>query len=98
MAVYFSAIIQVRDWHENTAGKADAYVYDFDRILDKIDGTGNNVNMAQVIPYGPFPPGFYLSEQYLSSKNAADYIVTRDRKYSPNNLTPDNKVIFLFKK
>ncbi len=98
MAVYFSAIIQVRDWHENTAGKADAYVYDFDRILEKIDGTGNNVNMAQVIPYGPFPPGFYLSEQYLSSKNAADYIVTRDRKYSPNNLTPDNKVIFLFKK
>ena len=98
LAVYISAVVQVRDWHENNAGKADVYVYDFDRILEKIDGTGNNVNMAEVIPYGPFPPGFYLSEQYLSSKNTADYIVSRDRKYSPNNLTPDNKVIFLFTK
>jgi hypothetical protein len=98
LAVYISAIVQVRDWHENTAGKADAYVYDFDRILEKIDGTGNNVNMAEVIPYGPFPPGFYLSEQYLSSKNKADYVISRNRKYLPNNLTPDNKIIFLFKK
>jgi hypothetical protein len=98
LLVYISAIVQVRDWHENTAGKADAYVYDFDRILEIIDGTGNNVNMAEVIPYGPFPPGFYLSEQYLSSKNIADYVVSRNRNYLPNNLTPDNKIIFLFRK
>ena len=98
LVLYVSAIVQVRDWHENNAGRADEYVYDFDRILEKIDGTGNNVNMAEVIPYGPFPPGFYLSEQYLSSKNTADYVISRNRKYSLNNLTPDNIIIFLFKK
>jgi hypothetical protein len=95
---YVTAIVQVRDWHAELAGNENAYVYDFDRILEKIDGTGNNVNMAQVIPYGPFPPGFYLSEQYLSSQKTADYVVSRNKKYSPDNLTPDNEVIFLFKK
>ncbi|MBK8618693.1 MAG: hypothetical protein IPN96_16615 [Anaerolineales bacterium] len=98
LAIYISNVVQTRDWHENNAGQADAYVYDLDHILEKIDGKGNNVNMAEVIPYGPFPPGFYFSEQYLSSKNAADYIVSRNRNLLPNNLTPDNKIIFLFEK
>lgn len=98
LVFYISALVHVRDWHENNAGRADEYVYDFDRILEKINGTGNNVNMAEVIPYGPFPPGFFLSEQYLSSKNAAEYVISRDRKYLPNNLTPNNTIIFLFKK
>jgi hypothetical protein len=96
--IYISALVQVRDWHEARAGTASAYTYDFMRILDKIDGTGNNVNMAEVILYGPFPPGFYLSQQYLTYKNIADYVVSRNRKYLPDNLTPDNQVIFLFKK
>jgi hypothetical protein len=98
LAVYTFTVVQVKDWHESNVGKADMYVHDLDRILDKIDGTGNNINMAEVIPYGPFPPGFYFSEQYLSSKNTADYIVSRDKNRLPNNLTPDNEVIFLFKK
>ncbi|MBK8619712.1 MAG: hypothetical protein IPN96_22045 [Anaerolineales bacterium] len=98
LAIYISNIVQTRDWHENNAGQADAYVYDLDHILEKIDGKGNNVNMAEVIPYGPFPPGFYFSEQYLSSKNAADYIVSRNRNLLPNNLTPTTRSYFLFEK
>lgn len=98
LTVYTFTVVQVKDWHESNVGKADMYVHDLDRILGKIDGTGNNINMAEVIPYGPFPPGFYFSEQYLSSKNTADYIVSRDRNCLPNNLTPDNEVIFLFTK
>jgi hypothetical protein len=54
--------------------------------------------MAEIIPYGPFPPGFYLSEQYTSSKTMAEYVISRNRNYLPNNLTPNNQVIFLFKK
>lgn len=98
LTIYIATIVQVRDWHESTAGRADEYVYDFDRILEKIDGTGNKVNMAEVIPYGPFPPGFFLSEQYLSSKTSADYVISRNKNYLPDNLTPENTIIFLFKK
>ena len=96
--LYVTTIVQVRDWHAELAGNANAYIYDFDRILEKIDGTGNNVNMAEGIPYGPFTSGFYLSEQYLSSRKVADYVVSRDKKKLPDNLTPDNEVIYLFKK
>jgi hypothetical protein len=98
VAVYVSAIIQLRDWHEEQAGKANAYTYDFVQILEKIDGTGNNIYLAENIPYGPYPAGLFLSEQYFSSEKNADYVVTRNRKYSPNNLTPYNQVIFLFEK
>jgi hypothetical protein len=97
LVVYSSAIVQLKSWHEQRAGDASAYTYDFMQILQKIDGTGNKVNVAEVILYGPFPPGFYLSQQYLSYKDTADYVISRNKKYLPNNLTPDNKVIFLFK-
>jgi hypothetical protein len=98
LIIYLSAIVQVKDWHEERAGKADQYTYDFMQIVDKIDGKGKNVYMADSIPYGPYPAGFYLSGQYLSPLNVADYIVSRDRAYLPGNLTPDNELIFLFEK
>jgi hypothetical protein len=98
LVVYVSAVIQVKGWHEERAGKANMYTYDFVRILEKIDGTGKNINMPEQIPYGPFPPGFYLSEHYLSSRETADYVVTRNKKFSPHNLTPENEIIFLFEK
>jgi hypothetical protein len=98
LVVYVSNVLQVKSWHEERAGKANLYTYDFVRILEKIDGPAKNINMPEQIPYGPFPPGFYLSEHYLTSPAVADYVVTRNRKHSGENLTPDNEIIFLFKK
>lgn len=98
LVLYVAAIVHVKAWHEQRAGQADLYTYDFMRILERIDGTGKNINMPEQIPQGPFTPGFYLSEHYLSSPQAADYVVTRNRKYPAENLTPENKLIFLFKK
>jgi hypothetical protein len=98
LVVYVSTVVHVKSWHEERAGKANLYTYDFVRILEKIDGPGKNINMPEMIPYGPFTPGFYLSEHYLTSPAIADYVVTRNRKYAGENLTPDNDIIFLFKK
>jgi hypothetical protein len=98
LILYVSAIFQVQSWHEERTERANEYTYDFVRILEKIEGTGKNINMPERIPYGPFPPGFYLSEHYLTSPEVADYVVTRNRKYSGENLTPDNDVIYLFRK
>lgn len=98
LVVYVSALVQVRTWHEERAGQADTYTHDFVRILEKIDGTGKNINMPEQIPYGPFTPGFYLSEHYLSSRELAEYVVTRNKKYSAELLTPENEITFLFRK
>lgn len=98
LVIYVFNVIQAKSWHEERAGKANLYTYDFVRILEKIDGSGKNINMPEQIPYGPFPPGFYLSEHYLTSPDVADYVVTRNRKYKGENLTPENDIIFLYKK
>lgn len=98
LAVYLTNIGQVKVWHEKRAGKADTYTYDFVRILEKIDEPGKSINMPEQIPYGPFTPGFYLSEHYLTSRENADYVVTRNKKYAADTLTPENEIIFLFKK
>jgi hypothetical protein len=98
LIVYVSSLIQVKTWHEERAGKANQYTYDFVRIREKIDGPGRNINMPEMIPYGPFTPGFYLSEHYLTSPDIADYVVTRNKKYPGENLTLDNGIIFLFRK
>ncbi len=97
LVVYTIAIIQVKDWHEQRAGNANTFTYDFMRIREKIDGTGKNIYVASPIPYGPYPAGYYLSGQYLTPLQLADYVVSRKRNYLPNNLTPENKLIFLFK-
>ena len=98
LVIYVSALGQVRDLHNQRAGNADQYTYDFMQIVDKIDGKGKNVYLADTIPYGPYPAGFYLSGEYLSPLNVADYVVSRDKTYLPDNLTPDNRLVFLFKK
>jgi hypothetical protein len=98
LVLYVSALVQVKAWHEERAGQADTYTHDFVRILEKIEGTGKNINMPEQIPYGPFTPGFYLSEHYLSSRELAEYVVTRNKKYSADILTPENEIIYLFRK
>jgi hypothetical protein len=98
LIIYVFAIYQVKDLHEKRAGDASVYTYDFMRIRQKIDGTGKNVYIAVNIPYGPYPAGYYLNDQYISPHDLADYIITPNRDYSPDNLTPDNDILFLFKK
>jgi hypothetical protein len=98
LIIYVDAIVQVKNWHEERQGNVSAYTYDFMRIREQIEGTGNRVRDIAGIPYGPFPLGFYLHGQYLSSKNTARYLIAANPDYAPNNLTPENKVIFLFRK
>jgi hypothetical protein len=98
LIIYLLALSQVKDLHESLAGNASQYTYDFTRIVEKIDGKGNNVFLADIIPHGPYAAEFYLRGQYISPEGLADYVIARDKKYLPDNLTPENSVMFLFKK
>jgi hypothetical protein len=98
LVVYLSGLALLRDWHESRAGDASQVSYDFNRIVANIEGTGNNIYMANDIPNGPYAPRFYLSDQYLAPLSLADYVISNDREFLPNNLTPDNVDFFLFKK
>jgi hypothetical protein len=98
MVVYLVALGQVKDLHESIAGNASAYTYDFMRIESVIGSQGNNVYIDGTIPYGTNAPEFYLPDQYLAPLSLADYVISYNAAYLPDNLTPQNSVMFLFKK
>ena len=98
LVVFLAAIFNLKTWHETLAGDTSKYTFDFVQIVDKIDGTGNDVYLAKAIPNGPYAARFYLSNQYLAPEDLANYVITTDRNYGPDNLTPNNRVYFLFKK
>jgi hypothetical protein len=96
--VYLFAISSVKVWHESRAGDSSKYTYDFTRIVERIDGVGNNVHLTDEVPFGPYAPRFYLSEQHLAPLELADYVITKDEAYPLENLTPENSELFLYKK
>ena len=53
--------------------------------------------MKNVVPYAPYVPVFYLPGQYISPIEVADYVISENRNYGPDNLTPQNHIMFLFK-
>ena len=97
LAIYLNALVQVKHLHESIAGSANQYTYDFMQIDEKIVGTGNNIFMKNVVPYAPYVPVFYLPGQYISPIEVADYVISENRNYGPDNLTPQNHIMFLFK-
>ena len=97
LAVYMNAIYQVKHLHESIAGNANQYTYDFMQIDQQIAGTGKNIFMKAPVPYAPYVPVFYLPDQFISPIEQADYVISENRNYGPDNLTPQNHIMFLFK-
>lgn len=96
--LYFVALVQVRDLAVSISGNTSQYTYDFMNIQSTIEGAGNNVYFADIVPDGPYAPRFYLSDQYLAPEDISDYVITSDENYGALNLTPDNEILFLFEK
>ncbi len=97
LVLYLGAITQVKNLHDTNAGNASEYTYDFMRIEDKIGSQGNNIYVKDTVPYGTNAIEFYLRDQYLAPLSLSDYVISADKNYAPDNLTPDNSVMFLFK-
>ncbi len=98
LVLYVGAISQTRSLHELIAGDDSKYTYDFVHILEELPGTGNDIYLADNIPYGPYAQYFYLSNQYLAPLDLSEYVITTNKDYSTDNLTPNNQAFFLFKK
>lgn len=59
---------------------------------------GNYVYLDARIPYSNNAEEFYLPDQYLAPLSISDYVITSDTGYPGVNLTPDNPVVYLFRK
>jgi hypothetical protein len=98
LVIFLSGLVQVRDLHESIAGNANDYTHDFMRIEEAIGGKGNNVYLEVKIPYSTNAEEFYLSDQYLAPLSISDYVITENTGYPGVNLTPGNRVVYLFRK
>ena len=68
------------------------------KINDAIDGDYRNIYLADEVPYGINAAEFYLQDQYIAPLAIADYVISADEFYGQDNLTPGNRVMFLFKR
>ena len=98
LVVFVSAIFQLKHWHESLAGNANLYTYDFMQIDAQIVGTGNNIYFKNDVPFAPYISLFYLKDQIVAPEELSDYAVSPNRNFWPDNLTPHNHLMFLFKK
>jgi hypothetical protein len=78
---------------------SEPYTADFARILPqlrpeyRIYVAGDYRNLVYAHEYAL---GFFLSRQIIVPPMRADYILSKDPHFTPENLTPDNKAVFLF--
>ena len=100
--IAFYAVVNsgVSQLHSSRQKASNAYTVDFNRIAQTI-GEGKNVYIkdgySRLVPGVAHALGFYLAGDYFtSSKNASDYVISTDKHYQSETLTPSNKKVFLF--
>jgi hypothetical protein len=78
---------------------AESYTADFDRVLTHVragDVIYVDGDPKELVPIRPYALGFYLSRQTIGPAERATFAISSDRNFAPNNLTPENRVVFLF--
>ncbi|HML40827.1 MAG TPA: hypothetical protein PKD23_09100 [Bellilinea sp.] len=100
LVLYLGGITQLSYWHYSLAGNTNEYTYDYMRIDAAIEGEWNNIFIQDIVPYGTYAPRFYLGNQYEAPEDISDYVITANENYGPpeDNLTPENNLLYLFKK
>lgn len=100
LVLYLGGITQLSYWHYSLAGNTNEYTYDYMRIDAAIEGEWNNIYIQDIVPYGTYAPRFYLGNQYEAPEDISDYVITANENYGPpeDNLTPENNLLYLFKK
>ena len=77
----------------------DPYTPDFARMLGRLR-PGDRIfvpgDYQQLLRRRPYALGFYLSRQSIAPLSRADYALSDDRSFAPDNLTPGNEAVFLF--
>jgi len=100
MIVFIDSNIRVNRHHAKIAETVNLYTYDMERIVPLLD-TNENIfidgGSRNLIPGAPHSVGYYLSSHYVSPLGISQYVISKNEKYNQNQLTPDNKRLFLFK-
>lgn len=99
LAVFVASTAAVRaDRSSLVAG--EPYTADFARALEQLrpnDRVYIPGGYRDLMNFRPYAVGFYLSRQVIAPQARADYALAAGRDFAPENLTPENRAVFLFR-
>ena len=98
LAIFTSRDLMIQGLHEKLGQPYNAYTHDFMRIAAALPGPGQTIDLQDGIPFAPYAFGFYLPDDLLAPPSIADYVISRNPRRLPTNLTPDNEHLFLFRR
>lgn len=98
LGLFGHANLRTSALHEQIGSVYSPFTHDFMNVAAALPEQGEWIYLAQDVPYAPYAPGFYLPDHFLAPRELARYILTPDRNYPSENLTPDNSRLFLFER
>jgi hypothetical protein len=102
LLLYIAANYVVFIKQTETSEVVNDMTLDFDRIRQEIPESPANIFVEngydKLIPGARYAVGFYMTGHYLTSLNDSDYVISKNKAYGIQNMTPKNEGIFLFKK
>ena len=100
LAVFAYRNQMTQDLHYQIGSPYNSFTYDITRIREQIPDGPVTVYLPQGIKTASTSAaiGFYLPEAFLAPEGRAEYIITSDKEFQPQTLTPDNTNLFLFKR
>jgi hypothetical protein len=96
LVVFSARNAMIQDLHRKLGAETSATTHDFMRIAAALPPSGEAIALLDGVPDAPYAFGFYLPRQIQAPLAFADYVISRDPRYGPANLTPDNARFFLF--
>jgi hypothetical protein len=100
LAVFAYRNQKTQDVHNQIGLPYNSFTYDFARIREQIPDGAVTVYLPEGIKSASTSAaiGFYLPNAFLAPEKSAEYVITSEKGFLPETLTPDNTKLFLFKK
>lgn len=99
--IFVSSLYTVGNKHNDNLEVFNRVTTDFNEVQRKLNETNQEVYIdggrTNFIPGAPFALGFYLPQQWLSARPQARFALTYNPIFGNENLTPNNKYVFLFR-
>ena len=96
LAVFTYRNDQIQALHDRIGHPFDSYTHDFMRIAEALPGPHPLIDLEDGVPFAPYALGFYLPDAFQAPESLADDVISKDKHWSADNLTPANSHLFLF--
>lgn len=100
LAIFAYRNQKTQDLHYQIGLPYNSYTYDFTRIREQIPDGEVTVYLPEGIKSASTSAAiaYYLPQAFLAPEDHAEYVITSDKGFLPQTLTPDNTRLFLFKR